>query len=132
MAAVAKSGTPSLSTTHPSSESLRTGKRAAVAIVAGDALTLLGGNTVGLASGAAANNAAVVYGFAATSAAIGDAVTLIANRAMMHYGAGFTTPSDFYLSGTVPGGLDTVASTGGTVPIATAFDATQIICVCNR
>lgn len=131
MAAVAKSGTPSLSTTHPASESLRTGKRAGVAITAGDAC-YISGSTVLLATGAASNAAAVVHGFAATTAAIGDAVTLIANRAMMHYGAGLTPGADYYLSGTVPGGLDTVASTGGTAPIATAFDATQIICVCNR
>lgn len=132
MAAVAKSGTPSLSTTHPASEVLRTGKRAAVAIAAGDALTILSNTTVGLASGAAANAAAVVHGFAAVAAGVGDSVTLLGRGAMMHYGAGLTAPTDFYLSGTVPGGLDTVASVGGTVPIACAWDATQIVLLPNR
>ena len=127
MPLIAKSGIPSLSTPNPSSQALRTGKRAGEAIAAGDALYSHTDGRLYRATGAAANAAAVVVGFAAVDAAVGDAVTALAAGVMMHYGAGLTPGTPYYLSGTTAGGIDTAASTGGTAPIAYAWDATQII-----
>jgi len=107
--------------------------RALVDIAAGDACYLTGAMSgdlpsAAIATGAAANAAAVVEGFAAAAASAGDPVTLYRNDIHMHYGAGLTpgNAGAYYLSGTVPGGLDTVASVGGTAIIARAITASSI------
>jgi hypothetical protein len=126
MAAVTKSGTPSLSTPTPGFEHrLPSGFYAGEAIAAGDACYIKSDGKVWLATGAAANAAAVVDGFAAQAYAAGDAVTLLWG-VHFNYGAGLTPGAPYYLSGTVAGGLDTAASTGGTVPVARAIDATRV------
>lgn len=134
MAAVAKSGTPSPATPLPTKESSTIGY-ATVAIAAGDAC-YLNGTVNGLAgitpaTGAAANAAAVVEGFAAVAASIGEGVTLYRGDVHMHYGAGLTVGAGYFLSGTVAGGLDTVASIGGTLVVARAITPTVIRCIGN-
>lgn len=125
MAAVAKSGIPSLCSATPSAENQVPGLDAGEALGAGDVCYINADDRVYLASGAAVGVAARVRGFAAAATAIGEAVTLY-RQVRFNYGANLTPGADYYLSGTVAGGLDTVASTGGTAPIAYAVDATRI------
>ncbi len=125
MPALAKSGTPSLSTTLPCAAHKITGLLAGEDIAAGDACYIKSDGKVWRSSGAAANAAAVVDGFAAIAAKSGEAVTLVFD-VNMHYAAGMTPGTPYYLSGTTAGGLDTAASTGGTVPVARAIDATRL------
>ena len=125
MAALAKSGNPSLCSPTPTREHTVAGGLANAAIAAGDACYIMSTGLIALSTGAAANAAAVVDGFAGGPAPAGESVTLF-HDVHMHYGAGMTPGTPFYLSGTVPGGLDTVASVGGTVVIARALDATRV------
>lgn len=125
MAEIAKSGTPSLSSTLPAINDKISGLLAGEDLAAGDACRVNASGAVVRASGAAANANARVRGFVATAAKSGEAVTLVFN-VQMRYGAGLTPGADLYLSGTVLGGLADLASTGGTTPIAFAVDATRI------
>ena len=125
MAAVSKSGTPSLATTNPSNNSRISGLLAGEAIAAGDACYIKSDGKVWKSTGAAANAAAAVDGFAAIAAAAGESCTLY-HDVTFRYGAGLTPGAGYYLSGTTAGGLDTAASTGGTMVIARAIDATRI------
>ena len=126
MVAVAKSGTPSLaSTLPPQSQQLAGNLRAGEAIAAGDACYIASTGLVMKSTGAAANAAAKVRGFAAEACAINEAVTLFFD-VNFNYGSGLTPGADYFLSGTTAGGLDTAASTGGTAPVAYAVDATRI------
>jgi hypothetical protein len=127
MSAVAKSGNPSLS-----SMNLDPGAQKLPAFIAGEALNAgdacyikASDGLVYRSTGAAANAAAKVRGFAPTLINIGEPVSLIFNVALS-YGSGLTPGSDYYLSGTTAGGLDTATSTGGTAPIAFAIDATRV------
>lgn len=126
MAGVTKSGTPSLASAYPASENMLTGKVAGVAIAAGDACYINTDDTVLLSTGAAANAAAYVDGFAATAAAAGQPVTLLRGGVHMHYGASLTPGTTLFLSGSVAGGLDTAASTGDAVGVARVFSASVI------
>ncbi len=125
MAAVTKSGKPSLSTMTPCAAHQISGRPAGEAIAAGDACYLNANGKVNLATGALANAAAVVAGFAAKDYAIGQGVTLY-HGVNFGYGTGLTPGVRYFLSGTVPGGLDTVASTGGTVWIAESQDDSRL------
>ncbi len=125
MAALAKSGTPSVCSATPSREHSIVGRLAGAAIAAGDACYLNADGKVYPSTGAAVNAAAVVDGFAAGAAPINEGVTLF-HDVHFYYGAGMTPGTNYYLSGTVAGGLDTVASTGGTVVVARAIDATRL------
>lgn len=138
MAAITKSGAPSLATPQPARESTTNGY-AAGPIAAGDACYVSGDAGNGMAqvtraTGAAArtgnpNDPAIVEGFAAGDASLGDPVTLYRNNVHMHYGAGLAVGTPLYLSGTVPGGLDTAPSLGGTVSIAKAITTSVIRCI---
>jgi len=135
MAAVAKAGTPSVASRTPTAEHV-TIARASVDIGAGDACYLTGTMSAdlpvaALATGAAANAAATVEGLAAAAAQAGEPVTLYRGGVHMHYGSGLTPGAGYFLSGTVPGGLDTVASTGGVVVIARAINASVIRVMAN-
>lgn len=125
MAAITKDGTPTMVTLAPPSNAKTMG-HAGEAIAAGDACYIHADGTFMLATGAAANAAAKVRGFAGGAAAAGEPLTLFHNRVRFAYGANLTPGADLYLSGTVPGGLNTVASTGGTTPVAHVIDATRI------
>jgi hypothetical protein len=126
MAAVSKSGTPSLATTAPGGEAwVGSGFVAGEDIAAGDACYIASTGKVLRSTGAAANAAAKVRGFAAAAAKSGEAVTLMAG-CDFHYGSGLTPGTEYYLSGTTAGGLDTATSTGGTGAIAFAIDSSRI------
>lgn len=124
MATIAKSGTPSLSTTQPCPAHSIVGLVAGEALAAGDACYIKSDGKVWLSTGAAATAPAKVRGFAAMAAAVGEAITLMKN-VNFKYGAGLTPGADYYLSATA-GQLDTAATTGGTAPVAYAIDATRI------
>lgn len=126
MAEVSKTGTPSLSTPDPGYEHGITGLVAGEAIAGGDACYIKASDgAVYKATGAAANEAARVVGFAAKAASLGEAVTLF-HHVNFGYGPNITGTAvaggvPLYLSGTVAGGLADAASTGGTAPIAFAY-----------
>lgn len=126
MAALTKNLTPSLSTPSPGFEHrLPSGFYAGEAIGAWDACYMNADGKVYRSNGTAVNAAAVVDGYAAQPYAAGDPVTLYWG---VHcaYATGMTPGTPYFLSGTVPGGLDTVASTGGTQVVARAIDATRL------
>jgi hypothetical protein len=126
MAAVTKSGTPSPSTLTYCPGHQLSGLIAGEAIAAGDACYIKAADgKVWLATGAAANAAAQVDGFAAKNYAAGQGVTLLYD-VHFGYGSGLTIGALYYLSGTTAGGLVDAASTGGTTWIAKAVDATRI------
>ena len=126
MAEIAKSGTPSLSSVTPPQSSTIVGLKAGENIAAGDACYIRASDgRVMRSSGAAANAAAKVRGYAFVQANAGEAITLYFG-VNFRYGAGLTPGTDVYLSGTVPGGLADAASTGGTGPIGFVVDATRI------
>lgn len=126
MAEVTRTGTPTVSTPYPGKEHFVVGLLAGEAIAGGDACYIKSDGKVWKATGAAANAAAKVMGFATKAADAGEAVTL-AHHLNIAYGPNVTgTPSEegaeLFLSGTVPGGLADAASTGGTAAIAVVLD----------
>lgn len=126
MAEIAKSGTPSLASVLPPQNNQIAGLLAGEAIAAGDACRVNASDgRVYRSSGAAATTAANVHGYAAEAAATGEAVTLFFN-VTYRYGAGLTPGATYFLSGATAGGLADAASTGGTVPLGFAVDATRV------
>lgn len=69
--------------------------------------------------------AAKVRGFAPTKANSGESLTLVHN-VVFNYGASLTPGADYYLSGSVVGGIADAQSIGGTGPVGYAVDATRI------
>lgn len=126
MADIAKSGTPSVSTLglDPGSQKLPT-LLTGEAIAAGDACYIKNDGLIYRSTGAAANAAAKVRGFAPTKANSGESLTLV-HSCVFQYGSGLTPGADYFLSGATAGALADAASTGGTAPIAYAVDATRI------
>lgn len=125
MANIAKSGTPSLASLTPPQNCQTAGLRAGEAIAAGDACYIKAADgLVWLSTGAAANAAAKVRGFAMEPASTGDPVTLTWD-VVFNYGAALTPGADVFLSATA-GALADAATTGGTAPIGYVVDATRI------
>jgi hypothetical protein len=134
MAEVSKGVTPSLSTPVPRPPDLIVGLIAGEDIAAGDAVYLKNDGKIWKATGAAANAAAKVIGFATGAAKTGEAVTVarVNSGIMFGYkpqvsGTDVAAGTALYLSGTVPGGLADAASTGGTAPIAIAIGDGRIM-----
>lgn len=125
MAAVAKSGRPSLATLEPGYEHQINGLRAGEAIAAGDFVYIKSDNSVWLATGAAANAAAKAVGIVFQAAAVDDGVSIY-HGVVCHYGSGLTPNTPYYLSGATAGAIVDVASTGGTSPLAYSIDDTRI------
>ncbi len=109
----------------PSGPSKITGLVAGEALANGDACYISSTGQVFRSTGAAANAAAKVDGFSLQDAGAGASVSLLSNCSLA-YGSGLTPGTRYYLSGTVPGGLDTAPSAGGTQPIAMAVDARRV------
>jgi hypothetical protein len=116
MAAISKSGTPTVSTASPSFEHQQAGLLAAVEIKAGDACSLN------------SNGQVVLYetglrfrGIAASDCPVGDSVTLY-QGVSFYYGKNLTPNTEVFLSETVPGGLDDA----GTVPVGYVVDRQRI------
>jgi len=125
MADIAKSGTPSLATYLPPATAQTAGLLAGEDLAAGDACYIKSDGKVWRSTGAAANPAAKVRGFAAMATKAGEAITLFFD-VTFRYGSGLTPGADYYLSGATAGALADAASTGGTGPIAYALDTTRI------
>jgi hypothetical protein len=124
MALISKSGTPSLASPYPNAGDLIRGLLAGEAIAAGDVCYINSNGSVMRSNGTSANAAAVGFGIAAGDAPSGEAVTLYRNVSM-HYGSGLTPGAPYYVGATA-GRLDNAATTGGTVVVARAIDATRI------
>jgi hypothetical protein len=104
-----------------------TGLLAGETIAAGDACYVKGADgKIWRSTGAAANAAAEVDGFAAENCVVGEALTLF-RWVVLHYSTALMTPGTYYyVSGSAPGGLDTGASTGGLVPVARSVDSSRL------
>ncbi|MGI8483535.1 MAG: hypothetical protein ACR2OU_04655 [Thermomicrobiales bacterium] len=100
MAAIAKSGTPSMATALPPQNEQIPGLRAGEAIGAGDLCTIAG---TGLVMRSVTTNR--VHGVASAATPVGEAVTLYRN-VRFGYGAALTPGATVRLSATVAGGLD--------------------------
>lgn len=124
MAAVAKSGTPSLAVTLPPSNCFLSGQVAGAALGAFDACYIDSAGLVQKATGAAANAAAKVRGYAAQAYASGDTDVTLVWDVRVRYGAGMTPGTDLFLS--TAGTLVDAATTGGTAPIGYVVDATRV------
>lgn len=125
MAEITKAGKPSLASVLPPQSQRPGGKIAGEAIAAGDCCYINADGLVYRSTGAAANAAAKVRGWADVDTPIGEAVTLLFD-VNLHYGAGLTPGTNLYVSATVPGGLSDTATTGGVAPVAFVWDATRI------
>lgn len=124
MALIAKSGTPSLASPHPTGGDLIRGLKASEAIAAGDVCYIASDGSVKRSNGTAATAPAVGFGIAGGAAASGEAVTLFRNVSF-HYGAGLTPGAPLYVGATA-GRLDDAPTTGGTAVVARVIDATRI------
>jgi hypothetical protein len=124
MADIAKSGTPSLSSVLPGQDKTISGLLAGEAIAAGDACYIKSDGKIWKSTGAAANAAAKVDGFAMVAAPVGEAITLVFD-VNMYYGAAMTPGARIYLSATA-GAIADAATTGGTAPIGFVVDATRV------
>ncbi len=123
MADIAKSGTPSLASVTTMVNTL-SGLKAGEAIAAGDVCYIKSDGLIWKSTGAAANAAAQVYGYACQAASVGEAVTL-AWDVRFRYGAGLTPGTKIFLSATA-GLIGDAATTGGTAPIGVVVDATRV------
>jgi hypothetical protein len=124
MAAVAKSGSPSLATTLPCPAHTISGLLAGEAITIGDLCYVKSDGKIWKSDGDAANAAAKVDGIALQAAAAGEAVSLYFD-VTVRYGAGMTPGARLYLS-TDAGLISDSSTTGGTAPIGFVVDATRI------
>lgn len=100
MAAIAKSGTPSVTSTRVPQNEQIPGLVAGEAIAAGDLCTIAADGTAMLSTAGDQ-----VHGVAAMAAASGEAITLYRN-VRFGYGASLTPGTVVRLSGAVAGGLD--------------------------
>jgi hypothetical protein len=114
----------SLATVQPGAEHTVNGLLTGEAISAGDACYVKNDGKIWRSTGAAANAAAVVDGFAAENAGVGTALTLY-HGVVFNYGSSMTPGTPYYLS-TNAGQLSDATTTGGTVVIARAIDATRL------
>jgi hypothetical protein len=131
LADIAKVGTPSVSTPAPPPNCKLSGLLAGEDLAAGDACYVKSDGKVWRSTGAAANAAAKVRGFAAQATKSGEAVTLFWD-VNFGYGSGLTPGADYYLSGATAGALADAASTGGTSPIAYAVDDKRVSVMRSR
>lgn len=124
MATVAKSGTPSLSTTVPCPAHHIAGLLAGEALSAGDLVYIKSDGKVWKSNGTAANAAAKVDGMVFVDTAVGEACSIYFN-VNVRYGSGMTPGARLYLQ-TTAGLISDAATTGGTAPIGFVIDATRI------
>lgn len=129
MTAIAKRGTPQAVTQAYGNEPrVGSGLICGEDLAAGDACYIkIADGLVYRSTGAAANAAAEVVGYAATACKVAqkDAVTLFDGLDWAYTTGQFVAGNvgkPVYLSGTVPGGIDTAASTGGTGKIGRILD----------
>jgi hypothetical protein len=117
MAEVAE-GTPSLATpAPPHNASLTDPLIAGANLAAGRACTIRSTGLVHEATGAADDANAIIHGWTAKNYFAGQPVTLF-DEVNFEYGSGLTPGAQLYLSATLTGRLNTVATTGGKQPCA--------------
>jgi hypothetical protein len=102
-----------------------TGLLAGEQLFAGDACYIKNDGKVYRSTGAAANAAAAVDGFAAINAPVNEAATLL-HGIVFQYPSTLAPGASVYLSGANPGGLADAASTGGTAVIGKVIDANRM------
>ena len=126
MAEITKSANASLASQTPPAVNKISGLVAGEAIGALDACYIKSDGTVWRSTGAAANAAAKVRGYAMMAQpTVGEPVSLY-HGVVANYGTGLTPGANLYLSGTVAGGLADAASTGGVNPIGFVIDANRV------
>lgn len=124
MAAIAKSGTPSLSTAVPPPTHSLSGLYTGENIASGDACYIkTSDGKVYRADGTATGATTIVAGYAMESVPSGGVITLYYDI-RMYYGAGLIPGTLVYLGTT--GGLSDAPTTGGTIPLGIVVDATRI------
>lgn len=131
MAEISKSGTPSMCTPSPPSNCRIPSLTAGEDIAAADACYIKSDGKAWKATGAAANAAAKIAGFAFVAAKTGQPVDLY-HDVNFNYGSGLTPGAEYFLSGSTAGGLADAASTGGTKVIAIAVNDKVIRVLLNR
>jgi len=117
----------SLATKQPGAEHTITGLFAGETIAAGDCCYIKASDgKLYRSTGAAANAAAQVDGWAAENCTAGEALTLY-KSVNFNYSANLLVPgTSYYVSGTVAGGIADAASTGGTVAVARSIDGYRL------
>jgi hypothetical protein len=115
---------PSLSTRGPCPAHRPTGLVAGEALVAGDVVYVKSDGKLWKANGTAANAAALAVGMVLLPSSVGEAATPVFG-CCVNYASGMTPGARLYVSATA-GKLDDAPTTGGTVPFAIVWDATQI------
>lgn len=83
-----------------------------------------------MSNGTAATEPAKFMGFTPRAVGIGQPVTLYGVGARFRYGTGLTIGARYFIAATA-GRLDTAATTGGTVAVAEAINATDIRVLVN-
>ncbi len=125
MVAIAKSGTPSLSTLGPipGANKLPT-LTAGENIAAGDACYIKGDDgKVWRSDGSATDEESAVHGFAPYAVNEGETITLF-HQVTFRYGASLTPGARVFLG--TSGALSTTATTGGRTPIGFCVDTERI------
>jgi hypothetical protein len=127
MAELAKVGVPSLATIEPGYEHQWNGLRAGEALAAGDFVYVKASDgRVYKALGAVLNDESTrARGVVLQAAIAGDGVTIL-HGVVVYWATALSPGTNLFLSATVAGQLNTVATTGGTTPVAAVVDATRI------
>lgn len=81
-----------------------------------------------MSNGTAANEAAEFIGMSPRAAKLGEPVTVFGIGTRFRYGTGLT-PGDKYFVAATAGRLDTAATTGGTVAVARAVTAQDVVII---
>lgn len=128
MAAITKVGKPTLASAEVAPHMQTTGLTAGEDLGAWDCIYIKQSDgKVYKSTGAAANAAAEVHGYASTNYKSGDTfVTVYHGGVNVPYGSGLTPGINVFLSGATAGALADAASTGGTRKLGFVVDATRI------
>ena len=127
MAAIAKSGTPSICTAAPPTSCSVSGLVAGEAINSGDACYIKNadGKVYKSTAATATDPAALVHGYAPTSYSAGDAMSLYWD-VNFAYDSGLTPGKPVFLSGSTAGALVDAAADATLAPIGLTIDAKRI------
>lgn len=133
MAEVARMTGPSLASLLPDSSQKITGLVAGEDLLIGDACYIKGADgKVWKSNGTAATEAAHVDGWVLVNVSAGEAVTLVHNINVQYSNSLLVPGTRYFVSATVPGGIATVATTGGVTSVAFAVDTKRIHCMLSR
>lgn len=98
------------------------------ALTAGDCVYIKSDGKVWKSDGTASNAASAFAGMVAKSYAVDRACTVFGVGTRFRYATGLTIGARYFISATA-GSLDTAATTGGTLPVARAVTATDIVII---